>query len=499
VLAVVGDVDPDRALAEVERRYAGLPNGTAPRDRGPAEPGRAAAGPRYRELDGDVRQAQLAFGWRTPGTHDPDTPRLDLAAAVLATGRASRLYRAVRERSLASSVSAYNATPTELGVFVVHLEGDAGRLADAARAAWAEVAALRDGGAREDELERVRRIVSARAVRRLETMEGQASWLAEWESQGDWRMGSTTTPPSSPPRQPTSPRRRAAGSIPTTRARWCTARARPRRSPPTRRPSPVLLGDARAEPTPATGDATVQAPAVHAGPPRAEREEAGVHVFRTARGVPVLVVPKPGARIVHLGVTVLGGAVAEADDALGITALMAATSVKGTATRTAAEIAEAAERMGGSVGASAGFETFGWGISVPNAELGRRGGAARRRGAARELPRRGGRHRAPGRRAAAPHAARRHVPLADAPGRRGGVRGARVRPPVGGTEATLAALTPDGVRDWHRRITRRARRCSPSSATSTRPRRPRCWTPPSASSRTRSRRRWPPRRGPTGW
>jgi zinc protease len=44
VLAVVGDVDPDRALAEVERRYAGLPNGTAPRDRGPAEPGARAAG-----------------------------------------------------------------------------------------------------------------------------------------------------------------------------------------------------------------------------------------------------------------------------------------------------------------------------------------------------------------------------------------------------------------------------------------------------------------------
>ena len=454
VLAVVGDVDPDRALAEVERRYAGLPNGTAPRDRGPAEPGARAAGPRYRELDGDVRQAQLAFGWRTPGTHDPDTPRLDLAAAVLATGRASRLYRAVRERSLASSVSAYNATPTELGVFVVHLEGDAGRLADAARAAWAEVAALRDGGAREDELERVRRIVSARAVRRLETMEGQASWLAEWESQGDWRMGE---------RYHEALLAATAAEVTGAAGRWLLPDAygavayRPRDAAPLAADAAAfarLLDGAAAAPMPAAGDPTVQAPAVHAGRPRAERVEAGVHVFRTRGGVPVLVVPKPGARIVHLGASVLGGAVAEPDERLGITALMAAASVKGTATRSAAEVAEAAERMGGSVGASAGFETFGWGISVPNAELG--GAAAlladvvqhasfpdeavatERLVAAQQL------------RTLRDDMYRWPMRLAGEAAYAGHAYGR----PVGGTEATLAAVTPEAVRDWHRRVTR---------------------------------------------
>jgi zinc protease len=113
VLAVVGDVEPDLAFAEVEARYAGLPNGSAPRDRGPAEAEPVARGPRYRELDGDVRQSQLALGWRTPGTLDPDTPRLDLAAAVLGTGRASRLYRAVRERSPSACTT---NTPSSTGV-----------------------------------------------------------------------------------------------------------------------------------------------------------------------------------------------------------------------------------------------------------------------------------------------------------------------------------------------------------------------------------------------
>ena len=61
---------------------------------------------------------QLPMGWPTPPTLDDATPVLDILSVVLAGGRASRLYRAVRERKLATSVTAYDYTPTELGVFV---------------------------------------------------------------------------------------------------------------------------------------------------------------------------------------------------------------------------------------------------------------------------------------------------------------------------------------------------------------------------------------------
>src|SRR4051812_48863230 len=115
VLSIVGDVDPGEALIEVQRAYGSLPAGEPTRHRGPTEEG--TAGFRYRELTSDIGQTQLAFGWRTPGTTHPDTPSLDLLASVLGSGRASRLYRAVRERRLASSISAYNYTPTEIGVF----------------------------------------------------------------------------------------------------------------------------------------------------------------------------------------------------------------------------------------------------------------------------------------------------------------------------------------------------------------------------------------------
>ena len=108
---------------------------------------------------GDIGQTQLAFGWRTPGTTHPDTPSLDLLAAVLGSGRASRLYRAVRERRLASSMSAYNYTPTEIGVFVVHAETPPASAGDAARAIWDQVRAVRDGDIGELEIERAKRIL----------------------------------------------------------------------------------------------------------------------------------------------------------------------------------------------------------------------------------------------------------------------------------------------------------------------------------------------------
>ncbi|GJG85600.1 hypothetical protein tb265_07810 [Gemmatimonadetes bacterium T265] len=447
VLAVVGDVDPDDALAEVERCYGSLPDGPVPRDRGPAEDGPVAPGPRYRELDGDVRQSQLALGWRTPGTFDPDTPRLDLAAAVLGTGRASRLYRAVRERSLAASVSAYDSTPVELGVFVVHAEGDPARLADAARAAWAEVGGLRANGVPPDELDRVQRILDARALRRLETMEGQASWLAEWESLGGWERGEAY---------------RAAllaatpDEVADAARRWLAPEAaaavvyRPRGSAPVAADAAAFFGEIAGAPAAVTPEPSPPpAPAVIAPAPALERVEAGVHVFRTDAGVPVLVVPKPGLRIVHLAASALGGAVTEPDGEAGLTALTAAASVKGTATRPAAAVAEDAERLGGSVGASAGQESVGWGISVPTANV----------AAAAELL------ADVVQRATFPDAAvetERGVLVQDARTLRDDMyrwplrlateaafAGHPYGRPTGGTEASLARLTPDRVRARH--------------------------------------------------
>jgi zinc protease len=362
VLVVVGDVDPDEAMREITARYGALPAGTPERSPGPDEEG--VAGFRYREWTGDVGQTQIAFGWRTPPTLDAATPGLDILGAILGSGRASRLYRAVREQKLATSVSAYDYTPTSLGVFIVHAEAPPERAAEAARAMWAQLRDVRENGVSDAELLRAKRVYESRWVRRLEDMEGQANYLAEWEALGDWMSGEeylrraldvTADELQALARRYLDPDQagvviyRPAGSAaiadgtPSMRALLDTA-------PPAVVEPPIVP--------------TMVAPAVHASL-RASREEAGVHVFRTAAGVPVLVRRKAGA-LLHAGVYALGGARDEPQEHAGLTSLLVRAALKGTTRRSASQIAEEGELLGGSVSGSTGSESFGWTISVPS-------------------------------------------------------------------------------------------------------------------------------------
>ena len=361
VLSIVGDVDENDVMREVTQRYGTLPAGTPARVPGPDEEG--TGGFRYNEWAGDIGQTQVAFGWRTPGTLDADTPGLDILATVLAGGRASRLYRAVREQKLASSVSAYDYTPTSLGVFVVHAETPPECAADAARAVWAQLRAVREDGVSDGELVRAKRLYESRWIRRLEDMEGQANYLAEWQALGDWQRGDEYL--------------RAALAVSADDLQRLAQRYlspdqaglvvyRPEGTPAVAADTSAmqsLLDGAPPAEVEHTAVATPDAPAVHGGP-RAEREDAGVRVYRTPSGVPILVRRKPGA-LVHAGVYVHGGARDEPLERAGLTSLMVRTSVKGTERRSAAQLAEEAELLGGSIGGATGSESFGWSISVP--------------------------------------------------------------------------------------------------------------------------------------
>lgn len=187
ILSIVGDVDPDQVISQIEKTYGSLQAGEPVRTPGPTESEHNNF--RYRELSGDIAQTQLVMGWRTPGTLHEDSVTLDLASAILSAGRSSRFYREVREKQLASSVSAYNYTPTELGVFTIHAETKPENTLAAARAIWAELRRIREQLADEKEVMRAKRICESRWIRRFETMEGQANYLAEWEALGDWEMG----------------------------------------------------------------------------------------------------------------------------------------------------------------------------------------------------------------------------------------------------------------------------------------------------------------------
>ena len=366
VVAIVGDVDPDLMVGEATRLYGGLADAPVVRSSGPVET--VAPGFRAHEWEGDIAQAELVFGWRTPALLHADTPALDVLSTVLSGGRASRLVRAARDRRLVSSVSAYDYTPTELGVFVVHAGARASDLPAAARALWDQLRRVRDGEVTAAEIERARCLLEASWLRRLESADGQANFLGAWQLLGDWESGIAYHD---------ALLAVDAARITEVANRWLDPREasvvcyRPRGTPPlatdvnalrtlleTERPAPI-------EPS----AAPVAAPALRGPGARLERVVDGVHVFRTATDVPVLVRRRPGAALAHFGCFVDGGAIDESEANGGITTIMARAALRGTARRSASRLAEDAELLGGTPSASAGAESMQWSIGVPGRQF----------------------------------------------------------------------------------------------------------------------------------
>ncbi len=364
IVSIAGGVDANAVLAALEGAYGDMPDGVVERDRGPSET--ATTGFRYGELSGDVALTQLALGWRTAPLHDPATPALDLGAMLLSAGRASRLYRAVRERQLASSVSAYNSTPTDVGVFVVHAETEPDKTTDAARAIRAQMESLRQGEIARAEIDRARRLFESRWIRRLETMEGQAHYLAEWEAQGGWHLGEDYYD-----RFLSADERDVADAA----ARFLTEDRcgvmiyRPESSSPVSRGADEFRALLQGGETDLRHDPPGAPPAVRTRKVERPDSQQGVDVYRTGRGVPVLVRQRSSIPMVHLAVVSAAGAAHDTEDRSGLALLLARTALKGTVTRNANELAGQAELLGGSIGASVTAETVGWSISVPSSRF----------------------------------------------------------------------------------------------------------------------------------
>ncbi|MEQ1691264.1 MAG: pitrilysin family protein [Gemmatimonas sp.] len=371
IISIVGDIDPAVVRREVYARHGAMPSAPVPREIGPVE--RTPPGFRLREMSGDIAQQQVAFGWRAPNVAHPDTPALDLAGVALGTGRASRLYRAVRDRQLASSVSAWHYTTGDVGVFVVQAEATGEYAPLAAQQMWREVDAARTQGFRVSEVVRAQRILEARWLRRLETMDGQAAYLASWEAIGGiacatsyydrlFSLQANTL-------QDATQRHLELSQM-------SVVSYHPTRTRPLATDADALnqwLRDAEGQgssvlppphiPTPAYG--VPLAVSTRARTMEQARVLDGVHVRELSGGVSVLVLPKKGAPLASIGMFQRGGASAGPDGREGLARLTAHAMLKGTLTRSGAQIAEAVEELGASISVSAALESLGWSLSVP--------------------------------------------------------------------------------------------------------------------------------------
>ncbi len=376
ILSIVGDVDPAVVRKAVMERYGALPAGNPQHVVGPQETTPAQF--RVREWSGDIAQTQLALGWRTPPLHHPDTPLLDMAGTAIGTGRASRLYRAVRDRRLASGVGAYNYTAGDVGAFVVQAETPPQHAREALLYLWQEVLASRDNGVRRSEIARAQSIIEARWLRRLDSMDGQASYLASWEANGGLDLATSyydrLLSLTAADVEGAMARHLQPDSVSIIAYRPDGAPALADNASELHALLKTVAGAGSSVMAPPATLTPAAFPALNADALRMktvlpESVEGDVYVYRTPRGIPVLVHPRPGAPIVNVGVFVRGGASVEDEGMDGLARLTVQASLKGTAKRTGARIAEAAEELGGSIAASAALESVGWSMSVPTRHL----------------------------------------------------------------------------------------------------------------------------------
>ena len=190
VLTIAGDFEPDQAMALVQKYFAQAKRQTAPSralDRMPDKPriGRATV------EDTNARTPGFIFGFMIPPSRTPDHYALEMATLILTNGESSRLYKQlVHDRAVCERISAWtddHRGPDQFSVMGVLT--DKGKLTDVEAAVDAELARLQKTPPSAAELDKAKRQLRASFVFGLQTNNGRAIQLGEFEaSYGDARL-----------------------------------------------------------------------------------------------------------------------------------------------------------------------------------------------------------------------------------------------------------------------------------------------------------------------
>jgi len=172
VIVLAGDIDPQTALAKVNKYFGDIPAGPPIAKHQVWIPKMEGT---HREIMQDrVPQARIFKVWNMPQWGTKESVHLDLLSSVLASDKTSRLYkRLVYDEQIATSVSSYIDDMEIAGQFYIDVTIKPGEdIAKVEKAIDEEFAALLKNGPTEKELQRVKTQYFAGFIRGVERIGG---------------------------------------------------------------------------------------------------------------------------------------------------------------------------------------------------------------------------------------------------------------------------------------------------------------------------------------
>jgi zinc protease len=334
---VAGDVKLDEVVAQVRGAYTKAKARPLPAVVLPEEPKQTA----LREI---IEEAPIELGyfylaWHIPEVRHPDVPMLDVLAALLGNGRSSRLYQEVREnKGLVTSVDAWTYSPGNPGLFGLSATVDADKFVAARDAMLAEVEKMKATPVAASELSKaVKQFVSATLSTR-KTMQGQAQDLGgSWLAANDLNFSE---------RYLAAVQRVTPADLQRVAREYLTPENRTLYSllPTGSTPKPLVVEELASRDHP-------------------------VQKFELSNGLRLLVKEDHRLPFVEFRAVFQGGVLAETPDNNGVTQLTGKLLLKGTARRSAEDIAKEIESIGGSIDSYGGNNSFGVNAEVLSSDF----------------------------------------------------------------------------------------------------------------------------------
>jgi len=328
---VVGDVDAERVHAQLAELFEPHPRQAQPPVYIPAEP--AQIGRRDSHSEFPTEHTRLHLAWHVPSASHPDVPVLDVAATILGSGRSSHLYKVLREDlAIVHSVDAWCYAPGQSGLFGV----DAILDADKRRAVESEILRLiervREHGVTERELHKAKKGSLSHQLQSVTTMRGRASDLgSNWILSRNLDLSRDYL---------AAIQRVTSADIQRVLATYLVDRN---------------LSVVSLNPEGTLAKSAAASVAVTAGP---------VQKFELSNGLRLLVREDHRLPLVSMTAAFKAGVLAETPATSGLTRLLSKVLLKGTTTRTAGQIADEIEELGGSIGSDAGNNSLSVSVRV---------------------------------------------------------------------------------------------------------------------------------------